>query len=72
MAGALEAPDHGVAVRSLSVLSGCAMPAIMIELGFISNGRDEERLADDGFRKDAARAIARGIADYRRSVRGRD
>jgi N-acetylmuramoyl-L-alanine amidase len=72
MAEDLAVADRGIASRSLSVLSGCAMPAIMIEVGFISNGGDEERLADEGFRRDAARAIARGIADYRRSLRGRD
>jgi N-acetylmuramoyl-L-alanine amidase len=72
MAGALGIADRGVASRTLSVLSGCAMPAIMIEAGFISNGEDEERLADHGFIRDAARAIARGIADYRLSLRGRD
>lgn len=72
MAEELDVADRGVASRNLSVLSGCAMPAIMVEVGFISNGRDEERLADEEFRRDAARAIARGIADYRRSLRGRD
>jgi N-acetylmuramoyl-L-alanine amidase len=48
------------------------MPAIMVEIGFISNGRDEERLVDEEFRRDAARAIARGIEGYRRSLGGRD
>jgi N-acetylmuramoyl-L-alanine amidase len=72
MADELDVADRGVAARTLSVLSGCAMPAIMIETGFISNGRDEERLDDERFREDAARAIARGIAAYRRSLRGRD
>ena len=72
MAEALGAADRGVASRTLSVLSGCAMPAIVIETGFISNGGDEERLADESFVRDAARAIARGIVDYRRSLGGRD
>ena len=72
MAEDLAVSDRGVAARSLSVLSGCAMPAIMIEIGFISNGGDEERLADEEFRRDAARAIARGIVDYHRSLGGRD
>jgi N-acetylmuramoyl-L-alanine amidase len=72
MAEDLDLADRGLASRTLSVLSGCAMPAIMIEMGFISNGGDEERLADERFREEAARAIARGIADYRRDLRGRD
>jgi len=67
----LRTADRGVSSRNLSVLSGCAMPAIVIEVGFISNAEDEARLADDGFRREAARAIARGIADYRRGQRGR-
>jgi N-acetylmuramoyl-L-alanine amidase len=72
MADDLPMSDRGVASRSLSVLSGCAMPAIMIEIGFVSNGGDEERLADEQFRRDAARAIARGIEDYGRGLRGRN
>jgi N-acetylmuramoyl-L-alanine amidase len=72
MASDVPVRDRGVASRSLSVLSGCAMPAVMIEAGFMSNGDDEKRLADDAFVRDAARAIALGIADYRRALRGRD
>lgn len=72
MGDELTMADRGVASRNLAVLSGCAMPAILIEAGFISNGGDEERLANEEFRRDAARAIGRGIADYGRGLSGRD
>lgn len=72
MADDLDVADRGVAARNLAVLAGCAMPAILIETGFISNGADEARLADEGFRRNMAQAIARGIADYRRNLTGRD
>jgi len=72
MADDLDVADRGVAARNLAVLAGCAMPAILIETGFISNGADEARLADEGFRRSVAEAIARGVAEYRRTLTGRD
>lgn len=63
--------DRGVGRRTLAVLSGCAMPAIRVDLGFISNGEEETLLTDDRFLRDAARAIARGIVEYRSRAEGR-
>jgi len=48
----------------LAVLAGCAMPAILVEAGFITNASDSALLADEGFREDVAGAIARGVAEY--------
>lgn len=44
------------------VLTNTDMPAVLVELAFISNESDEQLLADN--RDDFARAIARGITDY--------
>jgi N-acetylmuramoyl-L-alanine amidase len=38
------------------------MPAVLVELAFISNEGDEELLRDR--QDDFARAIARGVTDY--------
>jgi len=38
---------------------------VLVEVGCLSNLSDEGLLADESSRKAAARAIARGISDYR-------
>lgn len=55
--------DLGVKTNpSLYVLRRTAMPAVLVELGFITNAEDAEKMANDpqGF----ARAIYNGILDY--------
>lgn len=48
--------------NGLYVLTNTDMPAVLVEMAFISNYADEERLEE---RQDEfARAIARGITDY--------
>ena len=60
---ALNTVDRGVKANpKLFVLRYTAMPAVLVELGFISNAGDEELLATR--QDDFARAIARGVTDY--------
>lgn len=60
---ALNAVDRGVKANpKLFVLRYTAMPAVLVELGFISNESDEALLTDR--QDDFARAIARGVTDY--------
>ncbi|MDI3280851.1 MAG: N-acetylmuramoyl-L-alanine amidase [Bacillota bacterium] len=40
------------------------MPAVLVEVAFLSNPDEEKLLADAGFRQQAAEAIARGIERY--------
>lgn len=49
-------------VNGLYVLSNTDMPAVLVELAFISNAEDEALL--ETRQDDFARAIARGITDY--------
>ena len=63
-AAAVDAPARGVAGGQVAVLAGCAMPAAMVELGYITNRAEEERLADPGYRQQLARGIARGIVRF--------
>ncbi|MFH1502456.1 MAG: N-acetylmuramoyl-L-alanine amidase [Candidatus Eisenbacteria bacterium] len=72
MGEALPLRDRGVGRRSAGVLSGCDMPAIQIELGYITNRDEEALLTDEDFIGDAVRAIARGIAAYRSGVEKRN
>jgi N-acetylmuramoyl-L-alanine amidase len=49
------------------VLGGAAMPAILVEIGFVTNPKEEKRLKDSRYRDEIARAIAGGLADYKRA-----
>lgn len=54
--------DRGVRERpELAVLRLTEMPAILIELGFVTNADDQEKLIDPEWQADAAWGIAQGI-----------
>ncbi|WP_337515917.1 N-acetylmuramoyl-L-alanine amidase [Mitsuokella jalaludinii] len=64
---ALNSVDRGVKANpELFVLKYTGMPAVLVELGFISNERDEELLTTR--QDDFARAIARGVTDYEQTL----
>lgn len=63
---ALRQPSRGVKQAPFYVLGGAAMPAVLVEIGFISNAHEEERLQDEGYRDRIARALAAGLAAYKR------
>jgi N-acetylmuramoyl-L-alanine amidase len=63
---ALRLPNRGVKQAPFYVLGGAAMPAVLVEIGFISNPQEEERLQDEGYRDRIARALAAGVAAYKR------
>lgn len=70
---ALDTTDRGVkiatpGVNGMYVLTNTDMPAVLVELAFISNPSDEEILADN--QDDLARAVARGITDYEQKILG--
>jgi N-acetylmuramoyl-L-alanine amidase len=64
---ALRRPSRGVKQAPFYVLGGAAMPAVLVEIGFITNPQEAERLRDDGYRERIARALAAGLAAYKRS-----
>jgi N-acetylmuramoyl-L-alanine amidase len=66
MTQSLRIPNRGVKQAGFYVLGGAAMPAILIEIGFVTNPREERRLRESRYRDDIARAIFSGIAEYRR------
>lgn len=70
---ALGTTDRGVkiatpGVNGLYVLTNTDMPAVLVELAFITNLGDEDVLANA---QDAlARAVARGVTDYEQLILG--
>jgi N-acetylmuramoyl-L-alanine amidase len=61
LVAALGLPDRGVKTASFYVLQHTAMAAVLAELAFISNPREEALLSTPAFQQQAARAIAQAI-----------
>ncbi len=60
--------DRGVKKAPFSVLRGAAMPAVLVEIGFISNPWEESELKKDDFRKKIAQGILDGLKDYLKKI----
>lgn len=58
---ALGTRDRGAKQRDDLAILRYERPAILVELGFITNADDRERLLDRGMQRAAAHAIAEGI-----------
>ncbi len=56
--------DRGVRNARFYVLRHTDMPAILIELGFVTGDEDARNLSDPDYREILAQAIARGILEY--------
>jgi N-acetylmuramoyl-L-alanine amidase len=67
----LRIPSRGVKQAGFYVLGGAAMPAVLVEIGFVTNPREERKLKDPRYRDDIARAIAEGLAEYKRQAEPR-
>jgi len=57
--------DRGVKQQPLYVTSRSAMPAILIELGFLTNSAEEDYLITDHGQDEMARSIARSFGQYK-------
>lgn len=58
--------DRGVKVESLHVTRETSMPAVLLELGFLSNPADEALMLTESYQDQCAQAIVDGILDYLR------
>jgi N-acetylmuramoyl-L-alanine amidase len=56
--------DRGVKHGNFHVIRENTMPGVLTELGFIDNKKDNEKLASEAWRQEAAKAIYWGILDY--------
>ncbi len=61
----LGIPNRGIKQAGFYVLGGVAMPAILVEIGFVTNKKEERKLLDSGYREQVARAIYAGLAEYK-------
>jgi N-acetylmuramoyl-L-alanine amidase len=67
--GEIEEADHPLLRRShrdagLAVLLAPDVPAVLLEMGFITNAEDERALNDNGHRRRLMRAVVAGIDRY--------
>ncbi len=58
--------DRGVKQAPFVVLTGATMPAILVEVGFLSNPSEAERLTQPDSQQQIAEALAAGIEDFLR------
>ena len=67
---ALRLRNRGVKQAPFRVLLGAAMPAILVELGFLSNPEEEAKMLDSQYRAELVNALVRAILRYRAQVEG--
>ncbi len=59
-----EVQDLGVKSALFYVLVGARMPAVLVETAFISNRREEQRLASAKYQDEVAGAVARAVVGF--------
>ena len=68
LVGRLGAEDRGVKQAPFYVLAGARMPALLIEVGFVSHAAESRRLATPAYQEIVAQAIADGVSAWRRAT----
>ena len=62
--------DRGVKQAPFRVLMGAAMPAVLVELGFLSNPSEAAKLDDPAYRSELVAALVRAVGQYRAQLEG--
>ena len=65
---ALQLKDRGVKQAPFRVLMGAAMPAVLVEVGFLSNPEEEGNLQKPAYRAELVDALVRAVTRYKASV----
>ncbi|MDR7615769.1 MAG: N-acetylmuramoyl-L-alanine amidase, partial [Armatimonadota bacterium] len=66
--GRLGIPDRGIRTANFKVLRDSPIPAVLVEVGYLTNLEDEALLRTAAFRQRVAEAIARGVVRFIRHV----
>jgi N-acetylmuramoyl-L-alanine amidase len=64
MAATLSTPDLGVKQGPFQVLVGATMPAVLVEVGYLSNRAEERQLRSSSYQAKIADALADAVVDY--------
>lgn len=62
----LGLPDRGVKQAGFRVLVGAYMPAVLVELGFLSDAEEELLLGEHGYQRQLARTIGAAVLAFAR------
>lgn len=57
--------NRGVKQAGFRVLVGAFMPAILVELGFLTHRGDAAKLSDDAWQREAAESLAAAVVEFR-------
>jgi N-acetylmuramoyl-L-alanine amidase len=66
VSGVYAVPSRGVKQAPFVVLMGLAMPASLVEIGFVSNNQEAQSLANDAHRDHIADALSRAVLEFGR------
>lgn len=61
--------NRGVRQAPFYVLNRAAMPAILVEIGYLSNPHDRKLMGENFFQENLAKAIAEGVKKYKEACR---
>lgn len=64
LAACVKSPDRGLFKSRFYVINHTSVPAILVEIGFISNDRERAELVSEQRKQQTAKAIADGILIY--------
>lgn len=64
----LKLRNRGVKQAPFRVLLGAAMPAVLVELGFLSNRSEKNKLLDPQYRGELIDALVRAVSRYKATV----
>jgi N-acetylmuramoyl-L-alanine amidase len=73
LARELNAENRGVKQAGFRVLAGAYMPAVQVEVGFLSHDDEGRRLASSSYQRDIAEGLAEAILEFQErmeAVRG--
>jgi len=59
---------HSLQQAGFRVLVGANMPAVLVEMGFLTNPQQEQRLASDDYQNALVQALVDGIVRYRGTI----
>lgn len=64
MASNIQSKDRGLFKSKFYVINHTTAPAILVEIGFISNENEKSQLVSDKRKQDTAKAIVEGVENY--------
>lgn len=64
LASAIQSPNRGLFKSKFYVINHTTVPAILVEIGFISNSGEREQLVGEKRKQATAKAIADGVENY--------